>query len=63
MALSLKLIEVSGATRCNKWVSNEDNKLSYSPFVLEWLTDSVFHAKNIKKSLLIKNTRRNNNVQ
>ena len=49
MALALKLIEVSGATRCCLWTSNKDNnKLSYSPSISEWLADSIIYTKDTK---------------
>ena len=56
MSLALKLIEVSGATRCDVWGSPLErdkvhNKLSYSPSVSEWLADSLVYAKNTEKEL------------
>ena len=57
MSLALKLVEVSGATRCDVWGSRlegnsaHDNKVSFSPSASDWLADSVVYAKNAKEEV------------
>jgi hypothetical protein len=56
MALSLGLVKIAGATRCNKWGTRlEGNKQirkqSFSVSLPEWLSDSMAHVKRVKKEL------------
>jgi hypothetical protein len=56
MALSLGLVKVAGATRCNKWGTRlEGNKQirkqSFSVSLPEWLSDSMAYVKRAQKEL------------
>ena len=56
MALSLGLVKIAGATRCNKWGTRlEGNKQirkqSFSVSLPEWLSDSMAHVKRAQKEL------------
>ena len=56
MALSLGLVKVAGATRCNKWGTclkgnKQIRKQSFSVSLPEWLSDSMAYVKRAQKEL------------